>query len=230
MPDAKFTAWSFSRWEAHSGPDGCPLFAKLKFLDKIEEPGSPAMARGNEIHKKAATFLMGGEAAPFPPELAKFDRLMWQVHDMPDDMKVCEQQWGFTETWKPTTWFGKQTWFRSIIDCGLMYEDFTGEVIDFKTGRRYDVSKEQVTLFGAAFLWKYPQVQSVTTRLWYLDEQPPNNEYIDEVKRSELPAIQADWERKVQPMFSDTTFLPRPGKKCAGCFYSASQSGRCRFG
>jgi len=222
----QLTAWSFSRWEAHSGPDGCPLFFKLKFLDKVEEPGSPAMARGNRVHQEIAAYLTN-RGAP-PPETKNFMVLLEQARQFED--KVVEQQWGFTSKFKPTTWFGKETWFRAILDLALMYEDWTGEAIDLKTGKRYGVSKEQVQLFGAAFLWKYPTVQKVTTRLWYLDESAPNNELIDEVKREELPAIEADWQRAVAPMFSDQTFLPRPGRKCARCFYSKSQTGRCKFG
>ena len=52
--------WSYSRlttWEQ------CPLKAKLKYIDGLKEPGSPAMDRGTAIHKDAEE--QGSDGQPY---------------------------------------------------------------------------------------------------------------------------------------------------------------------
>ena len=49
-------AWSYSRYATYAL---CPLQFKLRYIDKIPEPQSPAMARGDRIHKEIARWLTG---------------------------------------------------------------------------------------------------------------------------------------------------------------------------
>ena len=50
----RITSWSFSRWSCYSS---CPYKAKLKFIDKLKEPGSPQMDRGTVIHELAEHYV-----------------------------------------------------------------------------------------------------------------------------------------------------------------------------
>ena len=89
----RVTAWSYSRYALY---ELCPLKFKLKHIDKIPEPGSPAMERGDRIHKGVAAYVTGASqeapqdavAHPFPAKLIE------ELRGFPD--KVVEQQWGFT--------------------------------------------------------------------------------------------------------------------------------------
>ncbi len=49
----RFTAWSYSRLSDY---EACPLKAKIKHLDKVSEPSSPALKRGSDIHELAAKY------------------------------------------------------------------------------------------------------------------------------------------------------------------------------
>ena len=60
------TSWSFSRYGDYKK---CPLAFKLKHIDKIQEPKSPAMQRGIDIHNLAEAYVVG-KLAKLPPELA----------------------------------------------------------------------------------------------------------------------------------------------------------------
>jgi hypothetical protein len=217
-------AWSYSRYELYTL---CPLKFKLKHIDKVPEPGSPAMARGNKIHKELAAYLTGVAPAPPPEALqhARYMRLLDEIKVIDD--KVVEQQWAFTAHWLPTTWFAPNTWFRSVLDVCVAYDDNTAEAVDHKSGKRYASNDEQMETQALAVMCKYKHITHVTTRLAYLDS--------GEEEFAEFPAVdklklQTKWEQKVQPMFADDMFVARPNDKCKYCSYAKSKQGLCRFG
>lgn len=220
----RITAWSYSRYALY---ELCPLKFKLKHIDKVPEPQAPAMERGDRIHKGVAAYILGKAeeppqdaiAHPFPA------KLIGEFRAFPD--KVVEQQWGFTAAWQPTGWFGRATWFRNVLDAAALYEDLTGDVADWKTGKRYGSNTEQMELNALSFMCQYKPAIGVTTRMVYLDI---GEEDVGEFKVSEKETLQAKWVEKVKPMFSDTVFAPRPNDKCRFCAFSRSNSGHCRFG
>jgi len=220
----RVTAWSYSRYALY---ELCPLKFKLKHIDKIPEPGSPAMERGDRIHKGVAAYVTGTSQEP-PQEAVAHSfpaKLIEELRGFPD--KVVEQQWGFTASWGPTGWFGKATWFRNILDAAALYDDMTGDVIDWKTGKKYGSNAEQMELNALAFMCQYKLTQSVTTRMVYLDN---GEEDTADFPVADKEKLKEKWQQKVVPMFSDTIFAPRPNDKCRFCAYSRSNLNKCRFG
>jgi hypothetical protein len=144
----------------------------------------------------------------------------------PAESKLVEQQWGFTKQWTPTGWFGNDTWFRAVLDVALLYEDMSGEAVDHKTGKRYEDNDDQMEVFGAAFLCKYPPATEVQTRLVYVES---GDEVTRVYKRADVPSILAKWNRKVEPMFNDITWAPKPNKRCRYCMFNRDNGGQCRF-
>ena len=217
--------WSYSRFAVY---DMCPLQYKLKFIDKIPEPHSPAMARGNEIHLKAARFL---QRAPgyedVPEECSNLTTSMIELRDLDP---IVEKKWAFDTKWKPTKYFADNVSLRSILDAGVVYEDNTMDIIDHKTGRKYATNQDQMELFALTAMCQYPKVTAITTRLWYHDVADRNdNQVIDEFDAKDRPKLQDKWERKVAPMFVDDIFAPRPNDKCRWCSFNADNGGQCRF-
>ncbi|OQW33956.1 MAG: hypothetical protein A4E20_12055 [Nitrospira sp. SG-bin2] len=214
----QFTAWSFSRlhqWEE------CPLRAKLKLLDKRQEPEGPALARGNAIHKEAEKFA-SGQVRALPQSLAL----------MKDDFKelkkakpLVEQQWAFTINWEPTEWFAKDAWLRVICDA-VTVSPPNAVVIDHKTGKLREGYNDQVELFALAALAKFQDVQTVRTELWYLDHGVIKD---DEFNRSMEKKLRTKWEKRARPLLADTTFAPRPGFHCRWCHFSKSKGGPCKY-
>lgn len=223
-------AWSYSRFECW---ERCPLQFKLKFIDNIKSPGTPAMQRGNEVHLAMARYV----AAPDTMGLAMPDVVtnpfqMQLVNAIRDhDDKLVEQKWALSAQWRSTAYFKKPgkapPWLRLILDVAVLYEDMEGEAIDWKTGRQYEVNQDQMELFGLGFLCYFQPAVKVTTRLVYLDE---GTEVLNQYDAKDKEKLQAKWEKKVAPMFADTTFLPRPNDKCRFCDFSKSKGGQCRFG
>lgn len=231
-------AWSYS---AYANYVLCPLQFKLRKIDKLPEPQAPALERGNTIHVGVAKFISGKTEA-CPPEAmahANMADLIHQLRAIPDADKQVEQQWGYGADFTPTTWFNRagqpDVWFRSVLDAGVMYDDMTYEDVDWKTGKRYAQSNDdQMETQALSVMMRFKPVKHVTTRLAYLDAGGALGSSTG-FEFGEFPATQkqslADkWRKKVEPMFSDTTFAPRPNDKCKWCHFSRSNTGKCAFG
>lgn len=222
-------AWSYSRYELYVQ---CPLKFKLRHIDKLPEPKAPAMERGNTVHKAVAAYISVPatiESVQPPPEASQFLHLMNELRAIPD--KQVEQQWGFTAAWAPTGWFGAGTWFRSILDVGVLYADMTFEDIDWKTGKKYDSNQEQMETQALAIMCRLKPVAHVSTRLAYLDS---GEESFDEFPARDKEKLMRKWESRVAPMFADDMFVARPNDKCKWCAFSRSNwTGKgtpCKFG
>lgn len=223
------TAWSFSRWSDY---DQCPAKFKYKHIDRLPDPGSAAMQRGNDIHKIAERYVdtypgRGHRGPPpMPPELMKFSKQFAELRDHDVDL---EQSWGFRRDWgwigRPG-WFGDDVWYRQKNDVAVKYPDKTIDIIDHKTGKMYESNEQQVRLQSLGSFKRYPGTLHVTARLWYLDS---GDEIIFEYPAADMAAIQKDWDRRVQPMFNDRRFAPRPNSKCGWCPYSKAKGGPCKF-
>lgn len=242
-PVKKFTAWSYSRYRDHKR---CPFFAKCKHLDKLPEPDSPAMARGTAIHKLAEDYLLG-RLAKLPSELKPLAKHFAEARKVPG--LQCEQQWCFAENWEPVAlpdkdfaqfspadWvLFRRVWLRVKMDLHVPVDALEGRVlivVDHKTGkfREYEQESynEQREIYGMGGLLKYPEVDAVQPRMWYVDEGIQDGE--DTLyTRADLPRLLKLWKQKTTPMFTDTSFKPRQNDKCRWCPYRRDEGGPCRF-
>jgi len=218
------TAWSYSRYADYKQ---CPAKFKYKHLMKLPDPGSPAMNRGNVIHKAAEDFIRAkGDITP------DLENVKAELEFLRDNMATAEENWGFRQTWEwigRPGWFGDDVWFRAKTDVRLLYEDDTLLLGDWKTGKMYYSNEEQIELFALAGYRRFPAVTEVDTRLWYTDQPADSNEIQRVYTAKELDAIQRDWDKRVVPMFKDKRFPPTPNDKCGWCPYSKGKGGPCKF-
>ena len=222
----RIDAWSWSRLECF---ELCPLKFRYKFIDKLPEVASPAMARGDRIHKDTAKYLLGQvEQPPAEVKLPFQRKLLAEVRGWDD--KVVEQQWAFDRTWSPTGWFQKgngAAWYRQIVDAAVLYEDMAVEVIDWKSGKAYGHNADQVELFALGAMFHFKPATKVMTRLVYFDG---GTEQRDEFDAADRDKLQAKWTARVAPMFTEQNFIARPNDRCHQCAWSKSKGGPCRFG
>lgn len=221
----RITAWSFSRWSTH---DECPYLAKLLFIEKRKAPGSPAMDRGDRLHKAAEAFVKG-ETQTLDPELKPVAKDILRYKKL---AAAPEIMLAVTREWTSTGWFDANVWARIKIDVLALVTRrrvVTAEVVDYKTGQYKPESEsyaKQLSLYAAGTLAVHPEVERVDTKLLFTDH---NKEVTETYDRSELPALKAAWEARVAPMLADTVFAPRPGWYCRYCHFSKSKAGPCEF-
>ena len=235
----QITSWSFSRYAVYKQ---CPLKAKLKFIDRIQEPGNEAMARGDAIHKTIESYLKGAinrvpkDLKPISDELKRVKALMKKKVLGP----MVEDTWAFTKEWDVTRWDDwVNCWLRVKLDLATFDDEETLVVTDWKTGKFRDTEVleylEQLELYALAAFLRFTHVNKVYPRLFYTDQNltyPPDEKPVI-YTRSDLPKLRKTWEKRVAPMFKDKRFAPRPNDKCRWCHFRASNKanggGQCRF-
>lgn len=231
----QFTSWSYSRYRDYKR---CPLFAKLKHLDKISEgKDSPAMARGSAIGAMAEDFVKG-KLRNLPIELQMFEKEFHAVRAMKMKNVWAEESWCFNRAWEPVEWNDwDNVWLRVKMDlCGIDAPTNVLVPVDHKTGkyREYELGTylEQLEIYAMAGMVQHPSVIGASPRLWFLDEgleHPQHQGGELYYARAELPGLKKRWEQRVRPMFEDKTFKATPNDKCRFCAYSSSRGGTCKY-
>lgn len=235
------TAWSFSRWKVY---EECPLKAKLKFIDKIPEPSSPAMERGTAIHKRAEEYV-SGTIRSAPAEIKSLKVQFKEIRDLNKSsggkLTTIEDTWAFRRDWSRTTWNDWDgCWLRVKLDMAHV-DGNTVFVSDVKTGKfsKYNLGDYglQLEIYGLAALLVHASIGKdleVKPRLLYVDHGVvhPEPASLDEIVYvpSDVPALKKAWEARVKPMLTDQKFAPKPNNNCKWCAYRASAGGTCKFG
>ena len=218
----QFTSWSFSRYNDWAT---CAFRAKLKHLDKLKEPEGPALARGSQIHKLAEDYATG-RLPKLPVELKLFKEEFTVLRANRKRLLV-EQQWALNVKWEPTGWFDRDAWVRIVIDVGSPDAKQTVlDLIDHKTGKIREVSKEQLTLYAIAGFAQMPTLKLLNAKLWYLDA---GEEITEQYKPADVPALKKKWEARVKPMLADTKFKPTPNEGCRWCHFRKGNGGPCKY-
>ena len=231
----KVTAWSYSRWNDHSGNDGCPQRFKWTHLDKSYLKAhpivkGPALVRGTAIHKLAEDYVAAARAPAMSTELMLFKEEFAMLRKV---KAIPEGKMQFDNMWRPLTdWFEPRVWLRTVLDAH--YRRKIGKttqrevVIDYKTGKSL-ADDLQFHLYGASGLSQWHEVQEVEVQIWYTDQGVLAPEKPLVYGREELPEMQKAWEKRIIPMLTDKRFSPRPGAYCRYCNFSKSKGGPCSF-
>jgi hypothetical protein len=244
----QFTSWSFSRYNDHRV---CPLKAKLKHLDKIEEPANDAMERGSLIDEAAEKYVKG-ELAKAPRELDKFKKLfdaMRAAFKKAPKLMVVQEMWTFTKEWGRTVWNDwENAWVRLKVDCAI-YEDkgFKRMTIrDWKTGKfrveKLEEYTQQLELYALGAFMNDSRLEHVDAVLVFLDAgvtyPRPDSEEAGRFtfKRKDMPRLKKLWDGRVRAMLLDQSFAARPNNGCQWCHYRKANAAampdgkaRCKY-
>lgn len=220
MSHPKITAWSYSRYNEYAT---CPRKSFYKVIQRLKEPGSPAMDRGTTIHKMAENYVLGG--GPLPAELALFAD---EFKELRKQKAAPEKEWCFTKDWVLTAWLAPDAWCRIKTDAyALLKRGAVARVIDYKTGKVRPEHKDQLSLYALATFLVFSKVEQVDAELWYLDQGPPI--VSKTFKRESLPELVNWWSHKVIPMLNDTEYCANPNYLCRYCHFRKANGGPCEF-
>lgn len=225
----KIVAWSFSRLATYTE---CPRKAFYKFIKRLPEPGSPAMDRGDRIHKALEKYLKDPKEKTLPAEVDK--KLKKYYETVRKQEAKVELEIAFDSEWRRVEWFAKNAWARIKIDA-LVFPLANAKVpnvriIDHKTGKlkehgEYD---DQLELYGLSGLLIAPTAAQATGELAFTDHGEVL-EGDDPYPRKDEEKLKKKWAMKVKPMLSDTRFDPLPGRACNWCAFSKGKGGPCEF-
>ncbi len=227
---ARITSWSPSKL---AGYYECPAKTKYKYIDKLPDPGGPALERGSDIHK-AAEMYVTGRRKDLHADLKnpKVSKLLGTLRKDYTAKKVrVEMELAFNKAWKAVHWLATDVYVRFKIDVVHFTKGGGANVIDWKTGRFKDEGvgyDGQLAAYAVAVL-STGLVTSATAQLVFTDAGEIVQRPAGTLAAKDLKAAQEAWDKKAKPMLVDTKFAPRPGEYCRFCPFSTNKGGPCRF-
>jgi len=217
--------WSYSRWSKYHD---CPSMYEWQYILKnYNFVQTPAMIRGNDIHKKAENYV-NGKITGMPKELINFD----------PEFKALRREFkkgnGFCEPDISTNKNGTRS-TRKETDYFVGFADFfhhpDGEiptVIDYKTGRQYPSHQSQGHAYSTFLLYQHNHFPAIDVEFWYLDDKNPKTNVKDfHFKQNELPKMLALWDKRISTMYNDTKFKKTPYQWCRSCPRNKDNGGDC---
>ena len=215
----------------------CKFLCYLKHDQKIPEPPRPlppgrvehANDRGTRIHTACEEFVNGAAKAQIP-EMGKFGPEFEHLrHLYTKGLVSLEGEWAVDKNWEPTEW--RTGWHRSKVDAIVLPTEDQAIVIDYKSGKRYGNEvkhAEQTQLYALNAVLRYPDIEVVTTELWYLD--------VDELTsatftRAQILRFKANFDRRGRALTECTSWPTNANVySCQWCQYGPWNGGQCQDG
>src|SRR5690606_20195904 len=122
-----FKTWSYSALETYRQ---CPLRAKLRYIDKIADPGNKYSKRCSDIHDQLEKVI--NEGPRVPKEAEYFAPLL---NTLAEQNPVTEQMFMFDRNWKHTT-NRNEAWLYVKQDLMVVQPGEFLLTVDYKTGRK----------------------------------------------------------------------------------------------
>ena len=218
--------WSYSKVKSY---ESCAARYRYRYIDRLPSaPPGPAAQRGIDKHSELEQYVKGYGSWDVPPGPEALYPVLDKMRFRNDGWTGTEFKIGVSRDWKPSGYALEETYDRAILDAVWLNKDKDVlEVYEWKTGKPRDEYADQRKLYAAASLVWWG-LSEVTVSTVYLDGTAPNQRL--KVKASALPALQDDWNSRVERIEKDETFSPNPTFACRWCDYSRFRDGPCRVG
>lgn len=227
-------SWSFS---SLGDFEKCKYYSYLKRVQKIPEPERPlppgktehANDRGSRIHDHAEMFVRGKEKL-IVSEMRSFESEFNSLRESFKAGKVqLEGEWGMSKDWEPVDW--KDAWLRLKLDALVFLSPTEAVAVDYKTGRKFGNEvkhAEQLSLYQLVTFMRFPQLETVHTELWYLDQDDLTSVTY---QRNQSIRFKYKWDKRGGAMMDAVDFPPNPNIwGCKYCMYGPKGSGVCEVG
>lgn len=122
-------------------------------------------------------------------------------------------------------------WFRLKLDALVFLSDTEAVAIDYKTGRKFGNEikhGEQLQLYQLVTFLRYPKLESITTELWYLDQDEITSVTFT---RSQGLRFKPRWDSRGTALTTCSNWPANPNiHSCKWCMYGPWGSGHCAVG
>lgn len=204
---ASVVPWSYSSLQAF---ETCSRRYYLTRIAKlVKEPQTEATMWGNEVHKALEHAVAGTKA--LTPTFAQYQPIVERLRASPGK-KYTEQKFGLTSAFKPTQFFGKDVWFRGVLDLTIVTPKI-GIVLDYKTGK-VKTDGDQLKLFAAATFAQHPYLETVKTGyLWLANDKITTQDF----KKEDIPVVWQEFIPRIKRMElaqEEDKWLPNPSGLC----------------
>ena len=205
--------WSYSRFDVFNK---CAARYEYQHLQKLPQPPSIHLDRGNKVHKEGEDYL-DGTLKRMPASYKAFAGEMRAIKKLE---AVAEGSYAFTKSWNPcspTDW--DNAWLRVKIDASVKTGSELTQ-IDFKTGKCYPAATvQQSELYAVAGFLLDDEIETIETEFWYLD----SGEVVKYVYgRAEFKKLKAKWAARGRDVVAARQFPPTTNAyNCTYCPFSS---------
>jgi hypothetical protein len=230
----KAKSYSHSKLELY---DNCPWAYRLSVLEGIPRGESEALVTGRVLHEVIARYLEHlirnrlqtdwewAEQAPLTGVSEDVKEVWARFYNgfllPPLDQPGVEARLAFDRTWRPTEFFGKDAYFRMVLDWHFRQAGLA-VIQDWKSGWWVPENLEkdrQLRIYGWGLKQAvYPDAREVLLRLHYLRS---GKEMEALLEPQELEGIPDLLQEKIRGIEADRHFDPRPGSFCGICGLTA---------
>jgi len=145
-------------------------------------------------------------------KMGQHETLLARIADAPG-RTYSEQKLALTDQFAPVGYFGKNVWFRTVIDAAKQPDDSFAIVFDWKSGKP-TTDETQMQLIAATMMHHMPRLERVRTALVFVNhDHTERGEYV----RGDLPEIWANILPRVNRLRQareDEDYPPKPGGLC----------------
>jgi hypothetical protein len=200
--------WSYS---ALKNFDTCARrYYEYNIAKSIDEPESVHLREGHRVHSAFAARIK--DAAPLPLGLTMHEGMLARLVDAPGEIYV-EQRLGLTSSFQPAEFFGKNVWFRTVLDVVKIKPDGRALILDWKTGKVAD-DMTQLALSAVTLFAHDARVHEVKAALIFT----AYGEHVEEsYSRSDVTSIWSRMLPKVNRLLDahqTQHYPPNPGGLC----------------
>lgn len=199
--------WSYSRLKNY---ETCPKrHYHYDIAKDIHEPETAQVSEGHIAHKAFEERIAKGTKLPLP--LLQHETLMKKLASMPGQV-YAEQRLALTREFKPVDFFGKDVWFRTVIDfCNI--RGAVATVADYKTGKPAQ-DPTQLALMSATVMHYDQNIELVRSILLFVNHDKTervdfNRGAISTIWAGILPRV-----AELQMAVEAEEFPPKPGGLC----------------
>lgn len=221
---AKPFAFSYSKLKNY---ETCPQRHYQVDVLKNFNDESEALTHGNNVHKALADYVSKGtDLGPFLEYKSWADRVKGGQYDQ----LLVEQQYAIKADFSPTSWFGKEAWYRGIADVVKIAGGGTVALaVDWKTGKITEDSV-QLALMAQCLFSHFPKLQFVRTEFVWLKEDATTRE---DFQRSDMEKLWVGLMPRVLALkeaYETKAYPPKPGFLCQrycpvkSCDYNGKRS------
>lgn len=217
MNENPVRSWSYSKYSTWAQ---CPRKFKYIYIDKLKEDSNEALENGIAVHKDAENYMK--LVIDLPSSLVKLSGEFAKLKELG---AKSEEFWNCDENFRPVgKWDKPDKGNISKVDLYWLQDETTLVIDDVKTGKVRAKNVEQLEVYACHGFNKFPNVQTIITRLLYVDS---GEIVVHEFKRAQHSAIVALWKARLVPFFAATKFPCNPTPLCNWCSFNNDAGGPC---
>jgi hypothetical protein len=173
------------------------------------EPETTQLRDGNALHKHFEDRIKAG--TPLPLGYGQHEAMLAKIIAAPGKT-YAEQKLALTSSFQPVAYFGRDVWFRTVVDCTKI-DGEVARVFDWKDGKpKEDIT--QLQLMAAAIFAADAKVQRIKAALVFVNHsqvEPAEfrRDDLTEIWGEILPRVKA-----VQKARATQEYPPKPSGLC----------------